>query len=200
MLTIARFFVVVPVVSPLMHLAFVAVTLTQGALLLFDLEWGTRRLLPLFVLQLFAASSGFRLPARRGHYDLLLTSGHRWATIASAHWLMSVLPGIVSWLTLMCTEAVAGQQALRSRQAVVAMLLASTVPWALTVPLPRLTGGLLILVVAAMVDTVVPWSMASLTQRLTPAVAVSLSIAGFGLVATAIASIERGDVRLESGQ
>ena len=43
-------------------------------------------MVPVLLLQLFAASSGFEVPARRGHYDLLLTSGHHRIWMALVHW------------------------------------------------------------------------------------------------------------------
>ena len=61
---------------------------------------------PVLLLQLFAASSGFEVPARRGHYDLLLTSGHRRIWVALVHWAISIAPGVLAWLLLALVDAV----------------------------------------------------------------------------------------------
>ena len=49
---------------------------------------------PLLTLQMFAAASGFDLPARRGHYDLLLTSGvdRKSTRLNSSHTDISRMP------------------------------------------------------------------------------------------------------------
>jgi hypothetical protein len=51
-------------------------------------------LTPILLLQLFACSSGFDVPARRGHYDLLLTHGETRHRIVVGHWLASAFPGL----------------------------------------------------------------------------------------------------------
>jgi hypothetical protein len=101
-------------------------------------------MVPLLLLQLFAASSGFEVPARRGHYDLLLTSGHRRIWMALFHWMASVAAGAVAWLTLAAVEAAVsgGVSRLLTSGTIVAMGLVSTLPWALTVRLPRFSGGI----------------------------------------------------------
>ena len=54
----------------------------------------------MLLLQLFGNSSGFDVPARRGHYDLLLTHGEARRRIIIGHWAASALPGVASWLVL----------------------------------------------------------------------------------------------------
>ena len=101
-------------------------------------------LAPLLVLQMFAASSGFAVPARRGHYDLLLTrsGGRTW--IALAHWLTSISPGIASWLIVAGVETIATGHASTALASGTwaAVTLVSTIPWAVTIALPRFSGGI----------------------------------------------------------
>jgi hypothetical protein len=103
-----RYFVVVSVVPRLFLAGFIvavaaaAVRLTSNPMVAIDV------LTPVLLLQLFVAASGFQLPARRGHFDLLLTSGApRWQ-IALAHCLVSIAPGIVSWVCVGMLELAAG--------------------------------------------------------------------------------------------
>ncbi len=106
-----RYFQVVSVV-PLLFLAGFVITVAAAAMrLTSDPSAVVEALTPVLLLQLFAASSGFRFPARRGHYDLLLTSGTpRWQ-IALAHCLASITPGIVSWLCVAMLELAASHGA-----------------------------------------------------------------------------------------
>jgi hypothetical protein len=104
-----------------------------------------RALVPVLLLQVFAASSGFSVPSRRGHYDLLLTSGYNRVWIALVHWGASVAPGIVVWLTLAAIEIAASRGARASLLTYgtwVALCLVSTLPWAITVRLPRFAGAI----------------------------------------------------------
>jgi hypothetical protein len=155
MLYVIRFFHVVPPVPPLVGGTLAVITAISSAAVVSTPQRATGALAPVLLLQLFAASSGFALPARRGHYDLLLTRGGSRARVAIAHWLASVAPGIVSWLVLAGVEVVAGQganAALLASGTVAAVFVVSTLPWALTVALPRFSGGigwLLALVTAA---------------------------------------------------
>jgi hypothetical protein len=178
-----------------------------------NVDLGSRVLVPVLVLQLFAAASGFRVPARRGHYDLLFTSGERRFNIAAGHWVMSVIPGVVAWLVLAATEYVAGGRTLVASGTIVAVTLTSTVPWALTVPWPRSSGAIAWLVVASSVagmpvigggapSTVLfPWLWVGVEllgrHSLTGLMLAMLGISSVGMAA---AWICRLDVPLESGQ
>lgn len=102
--------------------------------------------LPLLLLQMFAASTGYSRPANRGHFDPLLVRGIAGWRIAVAHWLASGLPGIAAWyvlalaeLTMSRTDAGIGFGA----PGLVSLLLVTTVTWAVTLPLPQLSGGIL---------------------------------------------------------
>ena len=104
-----RYFQVVGVVPPLFVGGFVIAVVAAAAQLTSDPSAAIDALTPVLLLQLFVASSGFQFPARRGHYDLLLTSGTpRWK-IALAHCLVSIAPGILSWLCVGLTELVASR-------------------------------------------------------------------------------------------
>ena len=145
-----RFFRVVPLHSTYMLVGLAALGLFGIAELLVDPQRGMDVGVPVVLLHMFAVSSGFFVPARRGHFDLLLTGGGSRLQIALAHWFVSVTPGLAVWLVLGITEAVLlgrGRGAVFSNGSVAAMVLISMLGWALTVPLPRLSGGVIWLVV-----------------------------------------------------
>lgn len=115
---------------------------------------GPTVLTPLLVLQIFAASSGFGLAMRRGHYDLVLSRGVSITRLMTAHWLASVAPGLAAWLTVAGVESVVarGPVTALSSGSVLAFLLASSFPWAFTTPLPRFGAaiGWLVLLVTSL--------------------------------------------------
>ena len=150
-----RFYCVVPPVPRLMIGTFAVIAVIAGAAVVSDPGRASGALAPVLLLQLFAASSGFAVPARRGHYDLLLTRGGSRVRAAVAHWVMSIAPGVASWLAVAAVERVASQGssgALVASGTWAAVFLVSTLPWAFTVALPRFSGGigwLLVLVTVA---------------------------------------------------
>jgi hypothetical protein len=100
-----RYFHVVPVVPRQFYVAFAIAVAAAAMRLMNDGSAAIDAMTPVLLLQLFVASSGFRFAARRGYYDLLLTSSTpRWQ-IALAHCLVSSLPGIGSWLCVGALEA-----------------------------------------------------------------------------------------------
>lgn len=100
-----RYFHIVPVVPPLFNVAFGVAVMAAAMQPMNDGSAAIEALTPVLLLQLFVASSGFRFAARRGYYDLLLTSSTpRWQ-IALAHCLVSILPGMASWLCIGVIEA-----------------------------------------------------------------------------------------------
>src|SRR4051812_39571193 len=113
-----------------MLLAFGAAAIAGCAAVVLDVRTAARTLAPVILLQLFAAASGFRVPARRGHYDLLFTGGVSRLAVAFAHWTMSVAPGVLAWLALVAGERAAGGAALTTGGTIVAMVMVSTIPWA----------------------------------------------------------------------
>jgi hypothetical protein len=227
-----RFFRAVPPVPRLMAATFAAVAVAGALLVVLDTPRAAAALTPVLLLQLFAASSGFSVPARRGHYDLLLTLGESRLRIAVAHWLASILPGAAAWLVVALTELLAtrGSQALLlASGSVTAFALVSTLPWAMTVALPRFSaaiGWLLILALAAMVlarQRVAglfgglaggeSWIETVIALLLYPPMLVGESVAGpqgfivlpallvaGGAMAQAFAWIQRIDIPLEAAQ
>ena len=144
-----RFFRAVGLVHPMMVPGLGIVLVVAAAALLVSGAYTSASLAPLFLLQSLASSTGFLVPARRGHFDLLLTSGHHRIWIGIAHWAVSVAPGVIGWLTVAALEwAITGGAAISLAPGTVAgLFLVSTMPWAATVPLPRLSGGLIWLMV-----------------------------------------------------
>jgi hypothetical protein len=207
---VARFFFVLRVVPPLISGAFALATAVGAAALVIDVDHGIRTVAPVLLLQLFAAASGFCIPARRGHYDLLFTSGESRLSIAVMHWVMSVFPGAVSWFTLATVERVYGGNSLVGSATLLSLLVVSTVPWCLTVPFPRLTGGIAWLLVFALTTAVLPGPDTSAAGLLLPwallraPVQPWLAVCLVALVAAGMAGtfvlISQMDVPLESSQ
>src|SRR5688572_10339687 len=102
---VMRFFRVVRVTHPLTMAAFAAAVGVAALVLIIDVAPRSGALAPVFLVQALATSSGFAAPARRGHYDLLFTTGQRGIRIALAHWAMSAAPGLAAWLTAAAIEA-----------------------------------------------------------------------------------------------
>jgi hypothetical protein len=139
-----RFFHVVPPVPPLVVATFVAVTGVASLAVATGSGRAQGALAPVLLLQLFTASSGFTVPARRGHYDLLLTRGTSRLRVSLAHWAVTIAPGVFSWLVLAFVERLAVREdgALLTSGTWAAMFMVSTLPWALTIALPRFAGGI----------------------------------------------------------
>lgn len=152
--TAARFFRIVSPLPPLMRPTFVVLVLVAAPIVVMDVERTRDVLAPILTLQLFAAASGFAGHARRGYYDLLLTSGGRRLSIALTHWVFSIAPGVVAWMVVALVEA-----ALRrgypdhalAGGTLAAMAIVSMLGWAFTVGLPRFSGaiGWVVVLVAA---------------------------------------------------
>jgi len=140
-----RFFRVVPPVPPMMTGTFLVLTLASAAVVVVNPVRAPGALVPVLLLQVFAAASGFALPARRGHFDLLLTRGSSRTLIALVHWAMSIAPGLASWLVLAVVESGvrgATDASLLASGTCAAVFVVSTLPWALTVALPRFSGAI----------------------------------------------------------
>jgi hypothetical protein len=156
---LVRFFRVVPPTPPLIGVTLAVTTSFAAAVVVADPDRARQALMPLLVLQLFACSSGFMIPARRGHYDLVLTSGESRLGIAAAHWMMSALPGVAGWLLVSLVQCVVtrGEQtsALASGS-VLAWAVVSTLPWAITVALPRFAGAIGWMLVLAVTASLAP--------------------------------------------
>jgi hypothetical protein len=159
MISALRFFAIAPLHSRYMLLALAAVLVSGIVMLVVDPAKGADALAPLALLQMLAASSGFAVAARRGHLDLLLTAGPGRVNVALAHLGLSVLPGIFVWCALGIVEMLVARTVRPSAFAsgsVVSVCVVSALAWALTVRLPRLSGGIAWLLGIAM--WIVGWS------------------------------------------
>jgi hypothetical protein len=142
---LVRFFQVVPPVPSMMTTTFAVLTLAGSAAIVSDVRAATGALVPVLLLQAFAASSGFTLPARRGHYDLLFTRGNGRTSIALVHWASSIAAGVGSWLILAVVQLLISEghvSTLCASGTCVAMVVVSTLPWATSVALPRFSSGI----------------------------------------------------------
>jgi hypothetical protein len=153
---LVRFFQIVPPVPAMLVGTFLVLTIAAAAAIVSDPDRASGALVPVLVLQSFAASSGFVRPARRGHYDLLFTRGSSPTLIALVHWGTSISAGLSSWGALAVLELVVStgtSQSLMASGTCAAVVVVSTVPWAMTVALPRFSGGLGWLLVAVTTTT-----------------------------------------------
>jgi len=108
--------------------------------------------------------------ARRGYYDALLSRGVGRVVLLVGHWSASVAPGIVCWL------CVAGLDYFVNRMtsppvgvatgSLVAFWLASSLPWAVTVSLPRFAAGIGWLVGLATALSTIPAGQTALLAAL----------------------------------
>lgn len=145
------FFRAAPPVTRPMALCLWSTVAAGGAAMAAGIATGATVLTPLLVLQIFAASSGFGLALRRGHYDLVLSRGVGVPGLMIAHWLASMAPGLAAWIAAAILERLLsrGTPAALTSGSMLAFLLASSIPWALTTTLPRFgaaIGWLVILV------------------------------------------------------
>ena len=143
-LYLLRFFRVASPLPGLVVWTFSAIVAGACAVVLIAPGRTAGALAPVLVLQMFAASSGFAVPARRGHYDLLLTKTGGRMSIALAHWVSSIAPGVAGWLIVSSVEAlVTGSASIAMASGTcAAVILVSTMPWAATIALPRFSGGI----------------------------------------------------------
>lgn len=186
-----RFFCIVRPWHSLVVGGLAAATAVAGLLLAVGRIDSADALAPIVFLQTLVVSSGFAGPARRGHYDFLIASGQQRLAIALAHWAVSASPGMSAWLVLALIDLAAnGGSALLSPRVVTGLMVASTLPWAVTVPLPRLTGGLV-------------WIVFDRVTAGAAAVMVPTGVVAAGAVAAMTAAviwIQRADFPLEAAQ
>lgn len=206
---VLRFYAVVQLVPPPMRLGFLVCALVGCASIVVDPTLASRAVAPVLLLQLFASASGFMIPARRGHYDLLLTSGAGRFSIAVAHWVTSAWPGIATCAALALAERMVGGRVLSSSGTLAAACLASTIPWCLTVPLPRLSGGIVIVLVMVSaaatggemlpgIGELAPWMLVG--EQLPRTTALVVFSCAMASMAVATAVILHADFPLESSQ
>lgn len=141
-----RFFLAVPLQSGVMLAGLALVTAAYAIQLVVAPGSGRDAVSTLLLLQLFSASAGFAIPARRGHYDAVLTGGASRHAVVAGHFVAAVLPGAAAWALLGGAERVMGGTAVWSSGSVVALALVSLGGWAATAALPRLSGGVVWLV------------------------------------------------------
>lgn len=217
MLFLLRFFQAVPPVPSLLIGTFAVAVVVAALATLADPARAGHALGSILLLQLFAAASGFAAAARRGHYDLLLARGERRARIALVHWALSIAPGLLSWGVVAAVETLArgAPGAAAATGTMAAMWLVSTVPWALTVALPRFAGAIGWLLLLALLGIFGPLSALpppveatilpavllgrDLTRGDLPLVAPG-AVLGLVAMAAACAWIHRMNVPLEAGQ
>jgi len=99
----------------------------------------------LLFVQMFLASTGFLPPARRGHFDPILTSSSDRASIVVSHWLVSMLPGAVACAIVAAVAWIAagGVAPAAGGRRVLALLIVSAVAWIAGFALPRGAAGAL---------------------------------------------------------
>lgn len=161
-----RFFAIAPPVPPMMVVTFAALVLIASVVLILDRDRGTAVVIPILVLQMFATASGFGGPARRGYYDLPLTGGAGRLRLGILHWLWSAGPGLGAWLAVAAAERGVGptRGAVLASGTCVAMFLMSTLPWALSVNMPRFAPSIAWLLLAVTGATLFPeWTVAAVT-------------------------------------
>jgi hypothetical protein len=201
-----RYFHIVPVVPPLMNVAFGIAVAAAALRLVSDASAAIDALTPLLVLQLFVASSGFRFAARRGYYDLLLTSGTpRWH-IAFAHCLVSIMPGMVSWICVAIVEfAVNGGTRCTSVSlgACTAFTAVSLIAWSLAVFSSRTATAvlwLLVTTIPGVARVISPVRVLGASWATDRVVLVTVCCTTVVVFVAAMASIVRGAVPLEAAQ
>jgi hypothetical protein len=215
LLYVFRYFRVVPPIPVLMTSSFVVITLVGALSIVFGDNRHAAAAVPVVILQAFSASTGFSAPARRGYFDLLLARGEPRVRIAVVQFLTAIAPGVVSWGVLATVDALAhraSENPLLASGTLLALVMASTIPWAVTVSLPRFSGAIgWLLVVSLGAAAGVSWpdfvhdlifpidvigeSVAERPDVLLPALLVSCLS-----VATALWWVHRTDFRLEAAQ
>jgi hypothetical protein len=210
-----RYFRVVPPNPALLTGAFAVITVVGMLSFALTADDGAAAAVPVVVLQAFGASTGFSAPARRGYFDLLLSRGEPRTRIALVQWLTAITPGITSWAMLAAAYALirgtAGSPLVTSGT-MLALVMASTIPWAVTVALPRFSGaiGWLLLVSLGATggvvwpdpvrDIVFPINVVG--ERVDHRVDVVMPALMLSTLSVAIALwwVHRTDIRLESAQ
>jgi len=207
MLFAFRYFRVVRVVPTVFIGGFVLAIILAAIQVTRDPTAAVFALNPVLKLHLFASSSGFRLPARRGYYDLLLTSSTARWQVAVAHCGVSVMPGLVSWLCVALVELTAthgthagAAQAAGTCMAFVAWAL---IAWAVAVFSSRTTATIawLVLISIPSIGRLSPLAWlgvnASAMDPLELFGTYALAAAAF---ATALLAVGRGSTPLEGAQ
>jgi hypothetical protein len=94
--------------------------------------------------QMFAAATGYREQAHRGHFDPVLTLGSSRARVAAGHALLSIAPGAVAWALVTAAVWIARPGAWPSSltlPGIAAFAYVSCAAWACALPLTRYASG-----------------------------------------------------------
>jgi hypothetical protein len=97
----------------------------------------------LFV-QMFLASSGFLVRARRGHFDPLLVGGGDRVKTMAWHWIVSIAPGVAAWICLAGAGYILGSPDASSAfmgGRAAALFIVSALAWSAGFALPRSAAG-----------------------------------------------------------
>jgi len=104
----------------------------------------------ILLTQLIVASTGYRDRLVRGHFDAILAGRRRREPVALAHAVLSMVPGLVLWLTFGAVQhLVTSHRSIAMMPGgLVTFAYASVVVWALSLRLGRTCGGVLWVFVA----------------------------------------------------
>jgi len=143
-----RFFFVVSGPGALYYVAAAGVVSFAVYLAVTGLSGFNPALPIVLLLQLFAASTGYRDKLRRGHFDPILVARASFASIALSHWLISIGLGVAAWLFVSALDAIrehAVPDGL-TYTSIALLLYTSTIVWLVSLPFGRHSGGVLWLV------------------------------------------------------
>jgi hypothetical protein len=202
-----RYFIVSLVVPPVFIAGFGVAVAAAAARLTTAPAAAVEALTPVVLLQLFVASSGFHIPARRGHFDLLLTSRTpRWQ-IGLAHCLVSITPGIVAWLCVGMLELAASHGAYSKSLATgtcAAVIGSSLMAWGTAVYSSRVAcaiGWLLVMTIPPVARWVSPLHLLGATASESASFAILTAAAAATIpFAAGLVGIVRAATPLEASQ
>jgi hypothetical protein len=198
-----------------MTASFTILTIIGGVVEVFTLDDSAAAVVPIVVLQAFSAATGFAASARRGYFDLLMACGEPRVRVAIVQWVTAITPGLVSWATLAAVRALAhgatNNPSMASGTAL-AFVMVSTIPWAVTVSLPRFSGAIGWLLVICLGNeggviwpdsvrgVVFPIELVGRAVDTRPDVLVPALLLAALSVASALLWVHRTDIPLESAQ
>ena len=137
--------------SPAVLLAFVALIVWAGYLTVTAPGDLRGPYIVLLLCQSFAASTGYAMRARRGHFDALLAGRLSRTRFAVTHASISAALGAVVWSTISVLDALGGGGHWPlglTPTAIATFIYISAVAWAGSVPFSRYSAGVVWLVVA----------------------------------------------------
>jgi hypothetical protein len=99
----------------------------------------------LLFVQMFLASTGFLIRARRGHFDPLLTATYGRLIVCVAHWFVSALPVAIAWALVTGVDVAYGGSAAPAfaGRRLMALLIVSSMAWIAGFGLTRGAAGAL---------------------------------------------------------